>query len=117
MATAEFRATNVINRGEERVEEIKRELAAKHEENIEAMMAAPYGGFWPFTKPRMRSRKECEVQYGSGDSLQSRKWWAERISKGKIARVMAIVNLAKGTKSGAVRLNHDEAKLIGIAGE
>jgi hypothetical protein len=116
MATAEFRAADVVKKCAARIEQDAAKLVAVHEKNITEMMKVPYGGFWPFSKPRLRSREECERSYSmEEDIFHTARWWAERPFKRRKAQITAIMDLAVAAGGGLVTLDEDEASLVGIA--
>jgi hypothetical protein len=116
MATAEFRAMDVVKKCSAKIEQDAAKLVAVHEKNITDMMNVPYGGFWPFSKPRLRSRQECERSYCMDEDIfHTAKWWAELPFKRRKTRITAIMDLAAASGDGLVTLDEDEASLVGIA--
>ena len=118
MATAEFTSASVIDAGSRRIADLDTEMTATHERNIVELMAIPYGGCWPFKKPKLRTREECEKHYGIHTQHRySSHWWAERPFRRRIDKIEEIVALAAGAGIGAVRLDEEEAALVGVAGD
>lgn len=118
MATADFPPEVLIEAGERSIVELQAKIDAAHEEGIQRLMSIPYGGCWPFTKPRLRSREECEEHYGSKTRhVYSSYWWDERWFRGRINRIQEIVALARAAEPAWVRLDEGEAALIGVTGD
>jgi hypothetical protein len=115
MATAEFRAVTVADSCLEAIYRNEKAKDVANEKAIAEMMAIPYGGFWPFSKPRLRSREECEKSYGEDGHFRSARWWTELSYRRRISRIKDILDLARSSNLGTIRLDEDEAKLVGVA--
>lgn len=115
MATAEFDAALAADCCEATIKQQETKMAEANELAIAEMAKTPYGGCWPFSKSRLRSREECEENYGKSHQFRTCRWWTERPYRGRIARINAILKLAKSENQGLLRLDENEARIVGVA--
>lgn len=115
MATAEFYANTVADNCLKAIDRNEKAIAVANEKAIVEMMTIPRGGFWPFTKPRLRSREECEQHYGDVNSRHTGRWWMEIAYRKRLRRIRDILVLAKASNLGTITLDEDEASLVGVA--
>jgi hypothetical protein len=115
MASAELDAAEVARRCDIATAKEEAAMAAANERGIQSLIDTPERGYWPWSKSRTRTREEAEEHYGKAEYWHCARWWTEIPYRERMHEIALIKRLAKAASGRTIRLNADEAKLVGVS--